>query len=333
MLVFLVPPQWVKYEQSLTCNLIKNLSLDVANSWHARWMSLVTSMTFQFNPALQPRSFVVLGCLAQDEIDDDLLYQILIVLRNELARFDGSNPHLVVSIMMCLVNIIDNLSSSSRYIKPMFWLAIGMIHMNHASVFPHAIKLLHSVLRTLDTHKCFDNQSVEKVLMEARAPFAVICQELDAAIGFSFDTQFSFAIASILMKGYKNSEARDSIFECLTLFLEIEAKSTMKPNVINSKCLGYFCGLLLFASKTDTLLELLRLAGINEIDTNSISNSTSIYTTIWKAIDIPNNTTGILLVSFLVSLLSLAENETERLFLYGLLSRAAVCTPEVFSLV
>lgn len=295
-------------------------------------MSLVTSMTFQFNPALQPRSFVVLGCLAQDEIDDDLLYQILIVLRNELARFDGNNPHLVVSIMMCLVNIIDNLSSSSRYIKPLFWLAIGMVHMNHASVFPHAIKLLHSVLRTLDTHNCFDNQSVEKVLMEARAPFAVICQELDAAIGFSFDTQFSFAIASVLMKGYKNSEARDSIFACLTTFLEIETKSK-KPNVIHSKCLGYFCGLLLLASKTDTLVELLRLAGVSDIDVTVLNSPAAVYTTVWTAIDIPNNTTGILLVSFLVCLLSLTENETERLFLYGLLSRAAVSTPQVFSLV
>ncbi|KAG1221864.1 hypothetical protein G6F68_020805 [Rhizopus microsporus] len=61
--------------------------------------------------------------------------------------------------------------------------------------------------------------------------------------------------------------------------------------------------------------------------------SSDVHTAIWRAIDIPNNTTGILLVSFLVGMLSLAENEAERLFLYGILSKAAVSTPEVFALV
>ncbi|KAI7863047.1 uncharacterized protein EV154DRAFT_572868 [Mucor mucedo] len=67
-------------------------TIDAANTWHARWMSLVTNMAFRFNPALQPRAFVILGCLAQDEIDDDLLFQTFIVLRNELARFKETDP-------------------------------------------------------------------------------------------------------------------------------------------------------------------------------------------------------------------------------------------------
>lgn len=274
----------------------------------------------------------MLGCLAQDELDDDLLYQILVVLHNELAKFDENNPDLVISIMMCLVNIIDNLSPTSRYLKTMFWLAISMIEMNHPSIFPYAVKLLQSVLRTLDTHKCFDRRSIEEVLMEARVPFANISARIDEAAGFSFDTQFSFAVACILLKGYKNSDTRESIFTCLMTFLEIETKSSLRPNIIDVRCLGYLCGLLPIAAKNDSLGELLHLAGIDGIDAESL-NTPNVYTTIWRAIDIPNNTTGILLVSFLVSLLGLAENESERLFLYGLLSRAAVSTPEVFSLV
>lgn len=296
-------------------------------------MSLVTSMTFQFNPALQPRSFVILGCLAQEEIDDDLLFQILIVLRNELARFDEKNPYLAISILMCLTNIIDNLSDNSRYLKPIFWLAIAMIQMNHSSIFSHAVKLLNAVLRTLDTHKCFDTRSVEQVLMETRIPFEQISQEIDAAAGLSFDTQFSFAIAGILLKGFGYSDARETIFACLTTFLEIESKSSSTPNLISANCLGYLCGLLPFAAKNDALRELLRLSGINDIDVDNMSTPSSIYALIWRAIDIPNNTTGILLVSFLVGMLSLAENEAERLFLYGFLSKAAVSTPEVFALV
>lgn len=307
--------------------------VDAANTWHARWMSLVTSMTFRFNPALQPRSFVILGCLAQDEIDDDLLFQILIVLRNELARFKESDPYLIISIMMCLTNIIDNLSANSRYLKPMFWLAVSMIQMNHNAIFSYAVKLLHAVLRTLDAHKYFDNLSVESVLMEARAPFAAVSQEIDVAAGLSFNTQFSFAIAGVLLKGFKYSDARESIFMCLTTFLEIETKSSISPNTIDARCLGYLCGLLPFAAKNDALRELLRLAGIHDIDVDSFSSPSQLYATIWRVIEIPNNTTGILLVSFLVGMISLAENEAERLFIYGFLSRAAVSTPEVFALV
>jgi neurofibromin 1 len=115
--------------------------------------------------------------------------------------------------------------------------------------------------------------------------------------------------------------------------LEIESKSSSTPNLISANCLGYLCGLLPFAAKNDALRELLRLSGINDIDVDNMSTPSSIYALIWRAIDIPNNTTGILLVSFLVGMLSLAENEAERLFLYGFLSKAAVSTPEVFALV
>ncbi|CEP17257.1 hypothetical protein, partial, partial [Parasitella parasitica] len=309
-------------------------NIDTANAWHARWMSLVTSMTFQFNPALQPRSFVILGCLAQEEIDDDLLFQILIVLRNELGRFDDKNPHLVISILMCLTNIIGNLSVNSRYLKSLFWLAIAMIQMNQSSIFPYAAKLLHGVLRTLDGHKCFDILSVEDTLMEARIPFNKICQDIDTAAGLSFNTQFSFAIAGVLLKGFGSSDARDTVLACLTTFLEIEAKSCLKHNMIDANCLGYLCGLLPFAAKNDALTELLRVAGADDILVDELNNATgSIYSVIWRAIDIPNNTTGILLVSFMVGMLNLTENEAERLFLYGFLSRAAVSTPEVFALV
>lgn len=296
-------------------------------------MSLVTSMTFQFNPALQPRSFVILGCLAQDEIDDDLLFQILIVLRNELSRFNESDPYLIISILMCLTNIIDNLSANSRYLKPMFWLAISMVQMNHSRIFSYAVKLLHAVLRTLDAHKYFDNRSVESVLMESRASFSMVSQEIDAAAGLSFDTQFSFAITGALLKGFKYSEAREIIFVCLTTFLEIETKSNRVSTTIDSRCLGYLCGLLPFAAKNDALRELLRLAGIHDIDVESFILPSQLYAVIWRVIEIPNNTTGILLVSFLVGMISLAENEAERLFLYGFLSRAAISTPEVFALV
>ncbi|KAG0745150.1 hypothetical protein G6F62_003419 [Rhizopus arrhizus] len=308
-------------------------STDIANAWRARWMSLATSMTFQFNPALQPRSFVILGCLAQDEIDDDLLFQILVVLRNELSRFDEKNSELVISILMCLKNIVHNLSSGSRYLKPMFWLAIAIVQMNHPAVFSHTVRFLNAVLRTMSAYNFFENRSVQDVLMEARAPFASILSNIDAAAGVSFDTQFSFAIAGTLLKGFRCSDAREDIYVCLTDFLETETKFDFTMNKVESRCLGYFAGLLPFAAKNDALHELLNLAGGVDIDVDTLTVPSDVYMAIWRMMDIPNNTTGILLSSLLVGMLSLAETESERLFLYGFLSKAAVSTPEVFALV
>ncbi|RCI06233.1 Ras GTPase activating protein ira2, partial [Rhizopus stolonifer] len=305
-----------------------------ANSWRARWMSLVTSMTFQFNPALQSRSFVILGCLAQDEIDDDLLFQILVVLRNELARFDKNSPHLVISILMCLTNIIDNLSIKSRYLKPMFWLAMGMTQMNIPSIFSHAIKLLHATLRTLDTHKCFENQSVEQVMLQVRSKYVYIAHRIDSTIGISFDSNFTFAVAGMLLRGFQHADARDNIFSCLSAFLEIETKCVSTgTNQVDARCLGYFVGLLPFAAKNDALRELLRLAGVRDIDLENMHGPMDANMLIWQSIDIPNETISILLVSFLVGMLNLLDNEAERLFLYGFLSKAAVAIPEIFALV
>ncbi|KAF9394993.1 Ras GTPase activating protein ira2, partial [Podila epigama] len=45
------------------------------------------------------------------------------------------------------------------------------------------------------------------------------------------------------------------------------------------------------------------------------------------------NTTGLLLVTLVVTMLQNAETESERLFLYAFLAEAAVALPEVFALV
>ncbi len=69
-------------------------SVDTANSWRARLTSLVTSTAFQYNPAVQSRAFVLLGCLAQGEIDDDLLYQIIVSLRGSIAEWGTNGNHI-----------------------------------------------------------------------------------------------------------------------------------------------------------------------------------------------------------------------------------------------
>ncbi|KAI9265605.1 hypothetical protein BY458DRAFT_438052 [Sporodiniella umbellata] len=298
--------------------------IDTSNAWRARWMSLVTSMTFQYNPALQPRAFVILGCLAQDEIDDDLLFQILVILGNEMRVLDDQSPQLTISILMCLQKIVRNLSLESRYLQPLFWIAIAMAEINCDAIFPHAIRLIYIVLNTLGNHQLFDHRSAQDVLMEARLPFTSVLSKMDEGAGVNFD-YFSFAITSILLKGYRFTEVRDDIFKCLTTLLDSETKMGPYTGKINTRALGYFVGLLLFAAKNDILDDLVLLANIPQLPSTSDR-----YTTLWSMIDVPDN---MLLASFLVYVLNLTEGEAEKLFLYEFFSKTSISSPTLFTLI
>ncbi|KAI9475616.1 MAG: hypothetical protein EXX96DRAFT_506141 [Benjaminiella poitrasii] len=316
-------------------------SPDMANAWRARWMSLVASTAFQFNPATQPQAFVVLGCLGKEEVDDDLLYQILVALRGALAIFNESDPNLVLSIMMCLKNIVESLPSDSRYLLPLFWIAIALVEINNGPTFSMAVGLLLSILRALDADEYFTGDRVVDILLAAREPIADVAKKLDQLCGVNFESHFSFAISSIFLKGLRYNNAREVIFHGLTTFLDIECKHADNLNLFDSQTLGYLAGLLPLAVKNEALKEVLRLAGLtdpnldvsdDDEDDNS-DNYKSFYGGVFDRLDISDDTTALLLISMLATQLQMAENNNEKLFLYGLLAEAANSIPEVFSVV
>ena len=55
-------------------------------------MGLLTATTFKLSPSIQPRAFVVMGSLASSDVDDDLLYQMLVALRGAMKTGDESDP-------------------------------------------------------------------------------------------------------------------------------------------------------------------------------------------------------------------------------------------------
>ncbi|KAJ2888527.1 Ras GTPase activating protein ira2, partial [Coemansia aciculifera] len=121
------------------------------NSWRARWATLVTASTFVFNPAIQPRAFVLLGRLAaHDEVDDDLLYQTLATLRGALASFGETDESLPISVLLCLVNMVGNLPPDSSYLASLFWVGIAVMQMGHLPLYKVGLSLVSKVIRTLD---------------------------------------------------------------------------------------------------------------------------------------------------------------------------------------
>ncbi|CAO3650284.1 unnamed protein product [Mucor fragilis] len=315
-------------------------SADMANAWRARWMSLVASTAFQFNPAIQPQAFVVLGCLGREEVDDDLLYQILVALRGALAIFNESDPNLVLSIMMCLKNIVESLPSDSRYLLPLFWIAIALVEINNGPTFAMAIELLLAILRALDADEYFAGDSVVDILLAAREPLVDVARKLDRLCGVNFDSHFSFAIASIFLKGLRYSNAKEIIFQGLTTFLDIECKHADNMHIVDSQNLGYLAGLLPIAVKNEALKEVLRLAGLSdpdfdfaEDDVDGTGEFNANYQGVFDRLDINDDTSALLFISMLATQLQMVENTNERLFLYGLLAEAASSMPEIFSVV
>jgi neurofibromin 1 len=302
-------------------------------------MSLVASTAFQFNPAIQPQAFVVLGCLGREEVDDDLLYQILVALRGALAIFNESDPNLVLSIMMCLKNIVESLPSDSRYLLSLFWVAVALVEVNNGPTFSMAVELLLAILRALDANDYFAGDHVVDVLLAAREPMVEISRKLDTLCGVNFDTHFSFAITSILLKGLRYSNSKEIIFQGLTTFLDIECRHSDTTSMVESQNLGYLAGLLPIAVKNESLKEVLRLAGLSEPDfdgtdlDNEYSTFKPGYDGIFDRLDITDETTALLFISMLANQLQMADNMNEKLFLYGLLAEAAVSMPEVFTIV
>ncbi|RIA90709.1 hypothetical protein C1645_875920 [Glomus cerebriforme] len=307
-------------------------SVDMSNTWRARWMGLVASTAFQHNPAVQPRAFVTLGCLAREEVDDDLLYQILVALRGALSMFTENDCSLIISIVMCLTNIVENLPADCRYLQSLFWLAMALVQISHIPVFPSAINLLNVVLKALDVNGFFADEDIATVLLRARIPLESIAIDMDREAGINYE-HFSFAVSATLLKGLKNPVTKTGTKDVLNAFLDIASKGVVGDQThIDASMLGYLAALLPVSAKNADMKELLWVCGIvdSEVDNSELGTT---YYKIFEKLDIPDNQTALLLISLMVAMLQTAEHEPERLFLYGFLAEAAIALPEVFTLV
>jgi hypothetical protein len=112
-------------------------------------MGLVVATCFQHNPSTQPQAFTVLGQLASEEVDDDLVYQILVAMSTTLGHYSESDATLVISMLRCLSRIISGLLPDSRYAGSLFWLAVGVCQLGYIPVFSAALELMKASLRSM----------------------------------------------------------------------------------------------------------------------------------------------------------------------------------------
>ena len=205
-------------------------STDLSNVWRSRWMSLVASTAFQSNPAIQPRAFTVMGCLAREDVDDDLLYQVLVALRNSISRFVGDNDNeMLVAIVTSLTKMMEKLPTASRYGLQLFWLAMSLVRLVPLDLFNCATSFLEAVLININTSGELKSGRMVQVLLQGRLPVEDPASQLDESYGVHFNAEnFHFAVCASLVKGLTDTVTKGTTLRTLSTFLEIASSSALE---------------------------------------------------------------------------------------------------------
>ncbi|AEO71616.1 uncharacterized protein THITE_2124231 [Thermothielavioides terrestris NRRL 8126] len=262
-----------------TCSIAAP-SVDVANAWRSRWMSLVASTAFQNNPAIQPRAFTVMGCLAREEVDDDLLYQVLVALRNSVGRFaEDNNSDMLVAIVTSLSKMMAKLPSASRYGLQLFWLAMSLLRLVPPNLFNCTALFLEAVLTNISITGDMRNGGDRMVpyLLQGRSQLEEAALPLDEAYGIHFNSEnFHYAACACLVRGLTDSVTRPTALRVLCTFLEMTtpkkssdsnatagAAAVAERDIRDLVTSPYMSLILARTTSADELREHLWAAGIN----------------------------------------------------------------------
>jgi neurofibromin 1 len=256
-----------------TCSIAAP-SVDTANAWRSRWMSLVASTAFQNNPAIQPRAFTVMGCLAREEVDDDLLYQVLVALRNSVTRFaeEGSSD-MLVAIVTALSKMMAKLQSASRYGLQLFWLAMSLLRLVPPHLFNCAAALLEAVLTNISSSGDMRGGADKMVphLLQGRAQLEEAALPLDEAYGIHFNAEsFHFAACACVVRGLTDTVTKGTALRVLATLLEMTSWSPESNGGANADrdvrdlaASPYMALILARTASLEELREHLWTAGIN----------------------------------------------------------------------
>ncbi|KAL5507799.1 IRA2 [Sanghuangporus vaninii] len=315
----------------------------LANVWRARWMGLLTATAFQLSPSIQPRAFIVMGTLASSDVDDDLLYQMLVALRSAMKMADESDTQCVVSMLNCICKVVPSLPESSRYIGTLFWLAVALLQSSHAAFYKEANDLLCACILTLRQQNAFAEKGFTGTLLESRTCLEEIQVQLDQLLGLSFDSDFSFSLAAVIFKGIRRPNLRESAVNVLRCLLTTAVSTLPQPSAdapVHNEVLGYFLALLSISTSIPAYEQLLHEAQVGEdwlpkkdvIDHLEDTNDQLPHIP-FDVLGCQDHQSALLTISFLGSMLSSAQvDDAESQMLFLIMKDAATTFPEVVSL-
>ncbi|KAL7282669.1 hypothetical protein ACG7TL_004142 [Trametes sanguinea] len=321
-------------------------SKGLLNIWRARWMSLITSSAFQLSPAVQSRAFVALGVLATSDVDDDLLYQMLVAFKTALSQASETDTTSVLSMLRCITNVVPATSASSRYLAQLFWLAVALLQSSHMALYVEAIRLLRVTVEIMAGHGLFRERGVPVTLLEGRVPLEDIACQLDHLLGLSFEADFSFSLAATIFKGVRHSALRDAAEGALRSLLSITARSCVEiehaddgPGApVCHDVLGYFLALIPMSTRVRSLRRLMEEANVDsswlsEETLSSQDEDDPVVKLPFGLIGLGDHNTALLVTSFVTAMLATAQGDDhESAILYNILSDVADAWPEVMGM-
>ena len=329
--------------------------LGIANTWRARWMSLLTSTAFTLTPFTQGRAFLMMGYLCPDFTEDDLLYQMLLAFKTAMVDVHESDTRIIISIMRCLRRMTLGLLHGSKVLPPLVWLATAFIHSGMSTMFNEASNLLRTIIEALCSTTEYGQRPVVVVFEVAREIMEPALEQIDSAMGLTFHRPFwSFALGTSLFRGTRFASTAKAANELLQTLLKLSAPSppTQRQQPISHHTIGYFLALLPSCDSMDALEQLVRSAGggsawFPERKTTNGKNSSGKTFPVnphaaardgmqqarlrlpFGVLGVMDDRTALLVMTFLIGMLYTTTNDIEKELLFGLLAGACEAFPEV----
>ncbi|KAF9226729.1 hypothetical protein BS17DRAFT_500836 [Gyrodon lividus] len=295
----------------------------VLNIWRARWMSLATSTAFQLPTAIQARAFLVLGTLATSDVDDDLVYQMLVAFKTALGQSTETDTIAVVCMLRCICKVVPSLPEGSRYLCQVFWLAVALLQSSYTAFYAEATDLLRATTETLESHGAFNGNSIANVLLDGRAQLEDTVCQLDRLL--------------CVRHNHLKSSAEAVLRSLLSVAVRCcDPSPDDAPYVLSPDALGYFVALIPFSTTRDSYIRLLQDCHAEQFlpATVSLQDNDFVPRIAVDMLHVTDSTAALLVASFATTMLTTAQgDDAETEMLYNLLLDVGSAYPELLSMI
>ncbi|XP_033102144.1 neurofibromin-like [Anneissia japonica] len=182
---------------------------DIPNcNWLNDWTKLTRKFAFQYNPAIQPRALVVLGCISNSTSNAEVKYLLKIMAQalDKINPQESSNVGLIEAIVIALTRLQPLLPPESPLHRLLFWIAISVLQLDEVTLYSAGMALLEQNLLQLDQQGVFENECPQEVFLKAREreSLQLYFDNIDRTAALSFKKHFHFAMVGHLLKGFRH---------------------------------------------------------------------------------------------------------------------------------
>lgn len=249
-------------------------------------------------------------------------------------------------MLRCIRNVVPALQRGSRYLGPIFWLAVALLQFGHMAFYTEASQLLRVTIQQLSDQGSVQQHGVPESLLEHRYGFREIADQLDQSLKISFESSFSLSLASILVKGFKHKSFKLVALDALRTLLRVSSRAlpdeednseTVPVLRVAPDSLGYFLALLSAATTQRKFRELLHDANLDEYlvgdDSKERGDEEDVPSISLELLNIADTNSALLVISFIGIMLEICQGEnTEMEIYFRLLSDVSMAYPEVLTI-